>query len=109
MDPTYKRRSAQLYGKEQGVVERDEYRNLQEHGETTAEGVHLMLFVKLQHFLVHFLAVILIPFLDDFDVGLNFLHPFHRLETFVREWCENDFNDEGHKDDCPAIVVKYFQ
>ena len=45
-------------------------------------------------------------FLDDLNVRLYFLHPFHRLKAFVCEWGKDNFNDDSYKNDSPAIVLK---
>ena len=52
-------------------------RYLKEHGKTSAQRINPVFFIKIKEFLVHFLAVVLVPLLDDFYIGLNFLHPFH--------------------------------
>ena len=66
-----------------------------------------MFFIKFYHFFIHFLTITFMPFLDDLNVRLYFVHPFHRLKAFVCEWGEDNFNDDSYKYDGPPIVVKY--
>ena len=84
-DPAHERGTAKFDRKEQRVVQGDEYGNLQQHGQTTADRVHLVFFIQLHHFFIHFLPVVFISFLNDFYIGLNLLHSLHGLEAFMSQ------------------------
>jgi len=59
--------------------------DLEDHRETSSDGIHLVFLVQLHHLPLESLAIVLIFLLEGLQLGLKGLHIFHRPIALVRE------------------------
>ena len=77
---------------------------MREEREASADGVDLVLLHELHGLGVHFLRVILVALLDLLHLGLEFLHPLHRLGAGVGQRPEEELDDDGDDNDAVAVT-----
>ncbi len=77
-------------------IDCEEKRDLDEGGEAADEGICVVVFPEFEDFLLSFLGVVFVFFLDGFDLWLKNLVGLHGFELFLREWIKQQFDDDGH-------------
>jgi len=81
-----------------GIIEGDKDRDLNEHGKATAHGVDLPSFVEQHDFLLNPSLVVLIGLFEPVHLWLDLLHLFHRFHANLRQWKEDDFDQDTEED-----------
>src|SRR5579862_2208984 len=99
-----------LYRDDQYLVEREEYRNLDQHRQAAGERVHLLAFVQIHHLLLLAELVVGKALAQALDFGLQLFHLAHRAVGSIGEREEQKLDRDGEKQDgeseIPEIPVE---
>ena len=93
-------------GDEQHLVEREEHRDLDQHGQAARGRVDLLLLVELHQLLLHLLLVLAVLLAHLDHLGLQLLHLAHRLVGFVGEREEGRLDQHREQEDGDAEVAE---
>ena len=96
----------QLNGRHQHPVQGKEKRNLNNHRQTTANGIDLVRLVHGHHLLIHLGRIVFKLLFQLGDLGLQFLHVLHRLHTLLGNRPERPFDQTGQQNNRNAVVAK---
>src|SRR5207253_1452729 len=103
--PTKKRRVKKFDRVSEYRIERDEYRQLDQHRQTTPSGIYFMSLEKRHLFLVHALGIIFEALFHCSDLRLQFLHRLHRFLRFGLQWVKDQTNEQRQQNNRNTIVV----
>ena len=79
-------------------VQHQEHWNLEQHGQTTAHWVDVVLLIEHHQLFVHSLPLVLAIFaLNSFELRLKDLEAQHRARALNREWRRNDEHHQGQQ------------
>ena len=95
---------SQFNGVQKPLIQADEHRELDDHGETSTERIHFIPLIQFHHFLVQLLSVVLILLTQSFHLRLEFLHRRHGLEALITEREEHQFDQDRQQDNSNAVV-----
>jgi len=102
------RRMTDFDGIKQDFIEREENRNLDDHGQAPAHGIDFVPAVELHHLFVQLLLIVF-EFLPQFgNLRLDLLHLFHGFVADVRRVPEENFDDQGKENDGHPIISGVF-
>ena len=87
-------------------VESEKDRDLDEHRETSAEGIDPVLLVELHQLLVHLLRVVLILLAKFRHLRREKLHPLHGGGCLVLQGPEGGLDEDGEDDDGGRVAVQ---
>src|SRR5690606_13653465 len=99
MNPAKERRMTHFDGDINGLIKREEHRNLHKDRQAAGHRIELFLAVKLHHLLLETRLVILVPFLQRLHLGLHDLHPAKSLVGFVGEREESELDQYRKRED----------
>ena len=94
-----------LNGDIENFVEREKYRNLNQHGQTSGSRIDFFAAVQGQCFLLKFDFVFAVFFLQVFYFWLNLFHLGHAFVRLVGYGEHNQSQQSGKQQDCPAHVA----
>src|SRR5262249_15726447 len=92
----------------ENIEEGYKHGHLQDHRQTAADGIDLVVPVELDQLLIQLLAIIFVLLLKRKDLRLNHLHLLHRFITFILQRDEQHFDADRQEDDGNPIVVRVF-
>ena len=107
MDPQHPRCIAHFHRAQQHPVQRDEHRDLNQHGQAAAQRVDLFFLVQLHHGNLHLLLVVAKALLERSKARGQLLHPRHRLEAGRRQGIKGNLDQDGEHHDGPAPVAHH--
>ena len=88
----------------QDRVQRDQHRDLQQHGQAPGYGIDSPLLVQPHHLLVELLLVTLVLLLEGLHLGLDGLHGLHGPHLLDAEGQQDHPDDQRQQDDGHAVV-----
>jgi len=105
VDPAPERRLAQLDRQQDGFVQREENRDLDQQWPAAAEGVHVFLLVKLENFHLELFTVVGIFGLQLLKLRPDFLHARHGAEGFIGQRENRGTNNHGYAEDAEPHIA----
>src|SRR5262249_2521022 len=87
------------------LVEPEENRDLNGHGQTTAYGINAVLLVKLHHFLIHPGRIVFIFFAQLLHLRPKQRCLAHCLIRFALEWPEHEAYDNGQHENGDTVIL----
>src|SRR3989337_2653536 len=95
-----------LNGILQRIIKGDEYRNLDQHGKTSAHGVDLPPLIKKHHLLLEPCLVVLVRLFQPAHLRLYLLHFLHRFEADLGQREKDDLDEDTEDEDIDPEVLR---
>ena len=90
-----------------GIIKGNKDRDLDQHWKTAAHGVDLSPFIEQHDLLLQPSLVVLVGLSEPGHLGLDFLHFLHRFHTDLRQWNEDDLDQDAYDDNIDSVIPCY--
>ena len=107
MDPAVERRLPHFDGDEDGFVECEEHRDLDQDRQAARGRVHLLRLVQLHHLVLHLLRHVFVLLAQLLHPRREQLHLAHRPIGVVRQRKEQRLDEDGERDDGEAEIAQH--